>query len=113
VFGGILIGIGISSGPDQSPGETSHAGDTALALGSISAWVGFVLLLVGLIAVGVYLGTRHLDGRVSDAAGVAARPAADPHAAWSETGDDRSAFKANEGDSPVVAQVRAAHSPKG
>jgi hypothetical protein len=106
VIGGILIGFGISSGSDQSPGETSHGGVATLVLGSISAWIGFVLLLVGLIAVGVYLGTRHLAGWRPGTDGPAPRPGVSRDAMF-EVAGDRAAFTPNEGDSPVVAQIRS------
>jgi hypothetical protein len=67
-----------------------------LVIGSILGWVGVVLLLVGLVAVGVHLGTRHLSDRLPDPAS----------AATAIPGPDPTMVSAHEGDSAIVAQVR-------
>jgi hypothetical protein len=104
-IGGVLIGLGISSGSGTSDDGTSHISVAPVVIGSIFAWIGFVALLVGLIAVGVYLGTRHLDGRLPVAERLAPRPNGSP--ATPQATGDRAAFRASDADSPVVAQVRA------
>jgi hypothetical protein len=103
-----VIGLGLSSGSGEPPDSTSHAGVATVAVGSVIAWVGFAVLLVGLIAVGVYLGTRHLYGGLPATEGAAVGPAAPPQAGWSQAGGgDGTMFEAQGTDSPVVAQVRA------
>jgi hypothetical protein len=106
--GGLIIGLAFNaSSPDSFDGG-SHVSVAALTIGSIVAGIGFAVLLVGLIALGVYLFTRHLYGRLpATEQPAASRPAGSPVAEPAQQRDDRTAFQATEGDSPVVAQVRA------
>jgi hypothetical protein len=97
VLGGIIVGFSLNGATtENAEGSTSHGGVAALVIGSIIGWIGIVLLLVGLISVGVYLGTRHLSDRLPDAISASAtRPGPDP-----------TMVSAHEGDSAIVAQVR-------
>jgi hypothetical protein len=105
VIGGFMVGLSLHGATTKNDeGTTSHGSVAALVIGSIIGWLGIVLLLVGLISVGVYLGTRHLSDRLPDvnAAAASTRPAGS-----SPSGSDPSLVSVHEGDSDVVAQIRA------
>jgi hypothetical protein len=97
VIAGFMIGFSLHDATTKNAeGATSHASVATLVIGSILGWVGVVLLLVGLMAVGVHLGTRHLSDRLPDPAS----------AATAIPGPDPTMVSAHEGDSAIVAQVR-------
>jgi hypothetical protein len=106
--GGLIIGLAFNYSTTDPVDGGSHASVPALTIGSIVAAIGFAVLLLGLIALGVYLGTRHLYGRLPMTEKPATRPVTSrPGSGSGQQGDDRTMFQATEGDSPVVAQVRA------
>jgi hypothetical protein len=97
VLGGFMVGFSLHGATtENAEGATSHGSVATLVIGSILGWIGIVLLLVGLIAVGVYLGTRHLSDRLPDAASASA----------TLPGPDASMVSVHQGDSAIVAQVR-------
>jgi hypothetical protein len=99
LIGGLMVGLSLHGATTaDAEGNTSHGRVATLVIGSILSWVGVVLLLVGIVAVGAYLGTRHLSDRLPDVTSPAAAGPAGP---------DPTMVSVHEGDSAVVAQIRA------
>jgi hypothetical protein len=97
VVGGFMIGLSLHGATTETAeGTTSHGSVATLVIGSIIGWIGIVALLVGIVAVGVYLGTRHLSDRLPEAT----RPST------ALPGPDPTIVSVHEGDSAIVAQVR-------
>jgi biopolymer transport protein ExbD len=99
LIGGLMVGLSLHGATTaDAEGNTSHGSVATLVIGSILGWVGVVLLLVGIVAVGAYLGTRHLSDRLPDVTTAAAA---------GSSGPDPTMVSVHEGDSAIVAQIRA------